>query len=191
MSKLTVNPINTPGTLTQTLMDDTQSRTLGNTNNINQLQSMEKGLLSQLKSVAAGNGNAAEQEKIIKKINELSSMRMNLFSGLTDDYAQLQNSVAGTRTDLVDQMTVVGMVESELNDAKGQLNQLETVRNNNQRMAEINTYFGKRYEAHTGLLQQLVIICIPILILAILNKQGIISGKVLGGIQSSLTSVTN
>lgn len=141
--------------------------------NIQQLQEMEKNLYTQLETLSA-DGNSDEQDKIITKINELSEMRMNMFKNLGNTYDTMLNSVAQTRVDLVDQMTVVGIVENELNNAKKNLNKLENAKNNKMRMVEINTYYQQRYSAHTRVIKLVIMITIPLLILAILNKKQLI-----------------
>ena len=105
--------------------------------NIEQLQQMEKNLYAQLESISANSGNANEQEKIIKRINELSEMRMNMFKSLTGMYDSLLQNVSETRVGLVDQITVVGVVENELNNAKSNLNNLQDAKNNKIRMVII------------------------------------------------------
>ena len=155
--------------------NESQEQTL---QNIQQLQQMEKNLYTQLESVAADSGSAAAQEKIITRINELSAMRMNMFKNLNNMYDTVLNSVSQTRVDLVDQMTVVGVVENELNNAKVNLNKLEEAKNNKMRMVEINTYYGQRYQAHTGVMKLVIMITIPLLILAILNKKQLIPSNI-------------
>jgi hypothetical protein len=142
--------------------------------NIQQLQEMEKELYKQLEANAANNATAEQQGMIIKKINELSQLRISLFKTLSNVYKSLQSSVANSRVNLVDQLTAVGIVEGELNNAKTQLNELETIKNNKMRMVEINTYYGKRYKAHTQIIKKLILISVPLLILAILKKKGLI-----------------
>jgi hypothetical protein len=142
--------------------------------NIQQLQEMEKELYKKLEANAASNASPEEQSIIIKKINELSQLRISLFKTLGNVYDSLQSSVANSRVNLVDQLTAVGVVEGELNNAKTQLNELETIKNNKMRMVEINTYYGKRYKAHTQIIKKLILICVPLLILAILKKKELI-----------------
>jgi hypothetical protein len=127
---------------------------------------------------------SAEQEKIIQKINELSEMRIALFKNMTQMYGNMQNNVSNSRTDLVDQMTVVGVVEEELNNSKANLNKLTNAKNNKVRMVEINTYYSKRYSAHAGVMKLLILICLPLLILAILKKKKLVPGNVATGISS-------
>lgn len=132
---------------------------------------------------------SAEQEKIIQKINEISEMRIALFKNLTNTYGNMQNNVANSRTDLVDQMTLVGVVEEELDSAKSNLHRLTDAKNNKVRMSEINTYYGKRYSAHTGVMKILIMICIPLLILAILRKKNLVPRNIANGVSGLIVAI--
>lgn len=162
------------GSLSQPTLKKNEESELQSLNNIQQLQAMEKELYSKLEYNVANNVNVEEQTSIIKKINELSQLRINLFKTIENIYGSVQSSIANSRVNLVDQLTVVGVVENELNNAKKQLNLLESNKHNKMRMVEINTYYGKRYKAHTLLVKKLIFICIPLLIIAILKKKDLI-----------------
>ena len=113
--------------------------------NIQQLQKMEQKLYKELESMAANEPSAiSKQDQIVKKINDLSQMRTTMFGQLEDMYRSLQGRVAQSRIDLVDQMTVTGVVEGQLNTAKASLNQLTDNKNQKMRMVEINTYYSQK-----------------------------------------------
>jgi hypothetical protein len=155
--------------------------------NIKQLQDLEKDLYTKLeKSVAQSNSTSTtpEQTEIIKRINELSQMRINLFKSLNQMSSSIQHSVSSRRVDLVDQLTLIGVVEKELNNAKAHMNETATAQNNKMRMVEINTYYGKRYKAYTELMKLFIIICIPLLLLAILKKRELIPETIMNGISA-------
>jgi len=61
---------------------------------------------------------------------------------------------------------------------KKELKEITDARNSKMRMVEINTYYSKRYKAHTSLMKVLIMVVVPILILAILNKRGFLSYEV-------------
>ena len=81
------------------------------------MQEQEKKLYRELEVSAATGGVFGDQDAIVKKINELSAMRMTMFQELESMYASMQGRVAQSRIDLVDQMTVTGVMEQELNNA--------------------------------------------------------------------------
>ena len=143
--------------------------------NIQQLQKMEQKLYKELESMAANEPSAiSKQDQIVKKINDLSQMRTTMFGQLEDMYRSLQGRVAQSRIDLVDQMTVTGVVEGQLNTAKASLNQLTDNKNQKMRMVEINTYYSQKYRAQTDLVKTILMFAVPTLVIAILNKKGYI-----------------
>lgn len=143
--------------------------------NIQQLQKMEQKLYKQLEDMAANEPSAiSKQDEIVKKINDLSQMRSTMFGQLEDMYRGLSGRVAQSRVDLVDQMTVTGVVEGQLNRAKASLNQLTDNKNQKMRMVEINTYYSQKYRAQTDLVKTILMFAVPTLVIAILNKKGFI-----------------
>ena len=147
--------------------------------NIKQLQNMEKELYASLDTSVSGRSiSKAEQTQVINKINELSTMRMNLYMSMKDMYLFLQTNVSDTRNNLVNDLTNVGVVEGELNNAKTQLKVLEKERYDKLRMVEINTYYSDRYQAHTNVMKLVIFTCIPILIIALLANKELIPSSV-------------
>ena len=53
-------------------------------------------------------------------------------------------------------------------------------------MVEINTYYSKRYEAQANIMKRLVLICIPLLILAVLMQKGKIPQRLGGALISAV-----
>ena len=110
------------------------------------LQQLENQLFSNLESISTDTSSAgvAQQEQLVKQINDLSTTRKNLFSTVNDLYQFAQNNVAESRTELVDKMTVASVMETQLNNMKSMMNELEQIKNNKLRMVQINTYYGKQ-----------------------------------------------
>lgn len=124
------------------------------------------------------NGGDAYSQQLMDQIHRLANERAELFKTLLNIYANVQRDVSETRSDLVDQLTVVGIVEQELTNARSNLDALDGAKNNKNRMALINTYYGKRYQAHTGIMKMIIMICVPLLILAIVGKKGFIGNNI-------------
>lgn len=164
-------------TTTSVLTDDTtiqsDDRLSVILNNIKQLQEEETTLYTELENASAAS-DTAEQEAIVIKINDLSTMRMTMFSELDALFKDTHDEVSKSRIDLVDQLTTAGVMETELNNTKSNLNYLTDNKNNKMRMVEINTYYASKYHAQSGLMKLIIIVCIPLLILAILAKKKIL-----------------
>jgi gamma-glutamylcyclotransferase (GGCT)/AIG2-like uncharacterized protein YtfP len=143
-------------------------------NDISQLQTEEKSLYDKLNSVTL---TADEKKQIIGKINEISQMRLNMYSNMNDMYSYYQKNVEASRSTLGQQVAAIDIIENELNEAKKRLNVIEDQKNNKLRLVEINTYYGKRYNAHTSIMKTIVIFCIPVIILAFLANIGFLPPK--------------
>ena len=162
---------NSSGYGLSTITDDQQSQVL---DEITKLEQVESSLYEQLQNVASSGGGTEEQQKIIDQIDKLSTTRIDLFSGLSDKYALLQDNVSQTRKDLANQLTTSNIVKSQLGGAKDNLMQLKTANNNNQRMTEINTYYGESYQAQTRTMILIIYVSIPIILVALLRKYGLL-----------------
>jgi hypothetical protein len=142
--------------------------------NIKQLQTMEQDLYNEVQVLSATPGNDDKQNTLIARINQLSQLRISLFASLQQMATTTQATLATSRVDLVDQMTLIGVVEEELNNAKKLMNQTDNIKNNKIRLVEINTYYGKRYRAYTELMKILINVFVPILLIGILQKKELV-----------------
>lgn len=142
--------------------------------NIDQLQSIEKALYADLQAPVP----PTNADSIITRINQLSDIRLSLFKSLNYTYQTSQQNVNNSRTELVELLAVVNIVEEELNNAKTQLNQLYDIKHSKMRMVEINTYYGKQYMAQVRLLKLVIFVAVILLILAILWKKGFLSDAI-------------
>jgi len=153
-------------------------------NNIKQLQQVETDAHNELQLLASqkgGGDNSERQQELFKSINDTTEARENLFKILNESYKRMQNDVGNTRQDLVDQLTLAGLVEKQLENAKQQIGDIKAVQDNKQKMVEINTYYSKKTRAYTDLMKMIIMVCVPILILAILAKKGFLSSNIASG----------
>ena len=140
---------------------------------IQNLQSIEQNLFAELN---AGASTLTQQQKqdLISKINEVSQMRANLYQNLSNVYSYYGSNANSSNALLVDQTNAITIVEQELNESKKRLEYLENDTNQTMKMVEINTYYGEKYSDYVDILKSIVIICIPVLFLAILHRAGMI-----------------
>ena len=122
--------------------------------------------------------DSGKTDAIINRINQLSQIRISLFKSLDYTYKSLQKNVNTSRSELVELLTIVSIVEEELNNAKAQLTQLYDIKNGKMRMVEINTYYGKKYKAQSSLMKLIIFVFVILLVLAILNKKGFIPDNI-------------
>lgn len=140
------------------------------------LQQLEKQLFSNLESISTNTNSEslAQQQQLVKQINDLSTTRRNLFNTVNDLYQFAQDNVTESRTELVDKMTVAKVMETQLNNMKSMMNELEQIKDNKLRMVQINTYYGKQYQGQTDLMKLIIKICIVVILLITLSKMNIL-----------------
>ena len=145
-------------------------------NDIQSLQSIESDLFNKLE--ASPNMSSSDQQSLIEKINNISNMRINLYKTLGDMTVFFQNSLQSSQGTLSSQTQTIGIVEDELKKARMNLQLLQDDKNNKLRLIEINQYYGDKYQEYGMLMRILIIILVPILVLAILNKTGILPDNI-------------
>jgi hypothetical protein len=151
---------------------DVESQAQSILTNIQSLQSIEQDLIGQL--TANPNMSQTNKTNLINKIQEIYTMRLNLYNTLRDVSVYFENSLSNSQTTLTQQTQTINVVEQELQKAKMNLKVLEEEKNNKIRMIEINQYYGDKYLEHGALMRILIMILVPILILALLNKYNIL-----------------
>ena len=145
-------------------------------NDIQTLQTMEQQLFSNLENNP--NLTTQQQQQIVQKMNQLSNMRINLYqtlSGVNNYYQNALNSSQGT---LKEQTVAIYIVENELNSAKKRLEALDVEKMNKIRLVEINNYYGDKYVEHGNLMKIIIFTLVPVIILAILNKNSILPNTI-------------
>jgi len=158
------------------LSDDSKA----SVSSIMELQSLEKSLHSQLnQEVAANRADATEQQKLVDRINELTSMRQNLYQTLGSNLESTQDNLAHTRNNLVQQLTTSKIVEEELNNAKQVLSQLKQRKFDRLRMVEINNYISEKNRAYADLMKTIIYVAIPVIILLVLGRTNSVPDKYL------------
>jgi hypothetical protein len=158
--------------------------------NITELQDMEKQLINSLDTNPSF--TAAQKQDTIAKIKQISTIRANLYAtvgNLNDNYA---DKLSTSQNILGDQMSAIQIIENELAASRDNLQEMEDIKNNTQRMIEINSYFGAKYAEYSNLMKIIVFMLIPIIILAILNRYNLLPTNiyyVLVGIVALIASI--
>lgn len=166
-------------------IEDNYTNTL---KNISNLQIAEKDLYTQLERLTSNNDankDLSAQNDIIAKINNLSNTRIELFKNLAFNYKSVKQNTANSKYDVIDQITVLKMVEDQLNKSKEYINNIKASNLHEMRMVEINSYYSKRYSHHTNLIKIIIVVSIIVLLVILLKKYNIISE----GISNILVSI--
>lgn len=147
-------------------------------NNVKKLQDTEQALIDELDAYTSKSGGYVATDPVIigltTKINAIADVRIAMFRSISANANILQTGVSQSRLDLVSQMTLLQVVEDQLNAAKEKIQLLNNKNDTQMRLVEINTYYGHRYEAQSNLMKKIIMVCIPLLILYILKKKGIL-----------------
>jgi hypothetical protein len=141
-------------------------------NDIQTLQTMEQQLFSNLENNP--NLTTQQQQQIVEKMNQLSNMRINLYQTLSGVNSYYQNALSSSQGTLKEQTAAIYIVENELNTAKRRLEALDVEKTNKIRLVEINNYYGDKYVEHGNLMKIIIFTLVPVIILAIINKSGIL-----------------
>ena len=115
--------------------------------NIKELRGVEENIYSELNK---NSGSIREREERLNQLKTLSTARNSLF----DDVIEKSDTLSGLGSNR---------------------NALNTLVNDKKRMVEINTYYGKQYNAHTNVVWLLLYTFIAILVLAFLRNRGILN----------------
>ena len=135
-------------------------------NNINHIQLVEKGLITQL-------SNASDQTtktKLSNQINEIVKTRITLYESLVLLYSSTEQNITESNYQIKKQIELINEMEEQLNNLKGTNNHNEqTMRI---RLIQINKYYIQKYQSYVNLFKMLIKFCSTIIILAIINKLG-------------------
>ena len=163
--------------MSESTMQTFEERNAQTLANIQSLQGAEHELYSNLESNSV---STDEKMRIMAKINEIAQMRLSLYETLKDIYNNYGTNMTNASALTKQQLLALKIVENELNEAKMRMNALDAEKNNTLRMVEINTYYGKQYNAQATIMRTIAIGCVPILLLSILANKGILSVKIYG-----------
>lgn len=138
---------------------DLQEKNKQTLQNITRLQQEEQQLYAQLEN--SGNSGSplteTQRQQLIQRVNELSQMRINMYSMLSNMVSSAENNVQASNQTVQQSMDAIDVLETELNRTKQRINRLQTEKNNQERLVEINTYYGKRYTSHVNVMKTVVV----------------------------------
>ena len=146
---------------------------------IKAIETRMQELYAQLTAISA-NDNSSSTDKnaqianIQRQLEILSKSHETIVLGMQGQLKLLNTQVGMSREELVDQATVAGVIEQELQNAEANMDAIKDAKNNKLRLTEINTYYSKRYEAHIGLMKTIILISVILLLLAIFRKKAYI-----------------
>lgn len=157
-------------------MEKEQEDTLAS---IKKLQQMEKDIYRQLETTSVSeDGNLDKNLELVDRINKLSATRTSLYNQMGQTHGAIAKNVVSNRNDLVNQLSLVKMVEEELSKTKRGLQKRDDAKYNKLRMIEINTYEAKKLNESKKVVLGVIYICIALIVLTLLYNKQIVSGNI-------------
>lgn len=138
---------------------------------IDQITVTETALTTTLNDI---NTPANIKLEINNRLGELGTIKVSLLNQLDPLYTTYRDNVAISNDVLNKQVLALGIINAESINSERQLGLLTDEKRDKSRLVEINTYYGKKYNAHKQIMKTIVLICIPIIILTILGNKGLI-----------------
>jgi hypothetical protein len=146
---------------------------------IQNLQSVETGLFQSLETGITNKSLTQDQQNsLVDQINKIANMRESLYKSLDSTQQYYNGTVSSVGGIIGHQINALDVVENQMNESKKRLKAIQQEKDNKLRLVEINTYYGEKYETHTGIMKTIVFFCIPIIILAILANANILPHSV-------------
>lgn len=142
---------------------------------IQNLQNVESGLFKSLETGIANKTLTLDQQNsLVDQINKVANMREGIYKSLDSTQQYYIGTVSNVGGIIGHQINALDVVENQMNESKKRLKAIQQEKDNKLRLVEINTYYGEKYENHTGIMKTIVFFCIPIIILAILANANIL-----------------
>lgn len=139
---------------------------------IKEMQELERHMFQNLQSINRSAPDASDQESRIRaRIQELVTIRQNLFGKLKGMYTSTQTHVTKNREDLADQIAVGRTMEEELKNTESQLEILRAEKMNRMKMVQVGDYEYERYNELKAIMKTLVYGVFVILLLSFLMRQ--------------------
>jgi hypothetical protein len=154
------------------------SRQQGIINNIARIQAIEKQLLGKLD----GAMNADDRATIVAQINDLAKARGDLYNNMNDFSSQIETVASERRNALVQNNVAVNVIRDQIANSSNTLDGLQQDKSNKMRLVEINNYYGKKYEFQTDIMKIVILTCVPVLVISILLKKGLIPNLIATGL---------
>jgi len=146
-------------------MEELKEKHTNTLNNIKQLQETEKYLFESLPNMKNKGADAVRQT--ISQINNISTIRKNLFEQLKKTYTSQSNAASPNN----DMTALLKVGEDNLNDKKTLLKKSEGDVYSTLRMIQIGNYEFERYSAHKVLMQIIAFAIVMVYLIHIASKQ--------------------
>jgi hypothetical protein len=113
--------------------------------------------------------NIADKAEYIKTRTALTKLMASTYGTI-----QAAGQVFNSKELYEAQRTAMDFIKKEKERAADNAERLKTDNSNKRRMAQVNTYYTKNYEANTDVMKNIIIVSVALIILAVLRKKNLI-----------------
>ena len=122
----------------------------------------------------------ADRTNIMNELEKNATLRASLLSSVGETALVQNQAIVTQKNDAMSLTAMESLIRAEKQSAQDQADEIQDIRNNKQRMIQLNTYYGKRFMAQAGVMKIFIYMCIPILILAVLANMGFLPNYIAG-----------
>ena len=124
--------------------------------------------------------NDSGRDAALVKIRANAATQNNLYQ-VAAEITELNKSATVVAADYENSRKILsGFASQQLAEATANAEELISANDGKKRMIELNTYYGKRFNAQAGVVKLFIYTCVPVLILAILANAGLIPTTIAG-----------
>lgn len=143
------------------------------TSSITEIQSAITSINNRLSTTGTNAPTREEQAELLKARSALVSL-------LASTYGTIQEAGQVFQSDALyqAQKTAIDFIAKEKERAKKNASALKEDNANKRRMAQVNTYYTRNYEANTEVMKNIIYVSIALIILAVLRNKELIPGSI-------------
>ena len=128
----------------------------------------------------AAQAGSQAQTNALDAIKTTAQNQSNLYQ-VAADITVLNKAATAVAADYENSRNLLsGFASEQLAEATANAAELISANDGKKRMIELNTYYGKRFNAQAGVVKLFIYTCVPVLILAILANAGLIPTTIAG-----------
>lgn len=136
---------------------------------ITEIKNALDAIQARLDDTTATGPNNADKEEYIKTRTALTKLMASTYGTI-----QAAGQVFDSKALYDAQATAMDFIKKEKKRAADNAKRLKTDNSNKRRMAQVNTYYTKNYEANTDVMKNIIIVSVALIILAVLRKKNLI-----------------
>lgn len=143
---------------------------------VKNLQDAQKDLMNNYASAFT----ESDRMNISNEMKKNEAIRSSLLLSIGSTSVVSNQDIVNKNDELENKRLLLQLANDELDEARRAIEEMERIRAEKERMIQINTYYGKRFMAQSGVMKIFIYMCIPVLFLAILANMGFLPNYIAG-----------